>query len=282
MDPTSLLSMIQDIPPWARTENADRLILDVLQDDSADTSDRLLAARLAGDGLVKSDEVAALVVSILQDRNASEALRGQAAISLGAALEHGDTFGFDDPQDIMLSETCFQQVTALLQRLYFDAETPQLVRRRVLEAAVRAPADWQRDPVQAAYTHEERDWRVTAVFCMRFIRGFEQEIIESLESPDSDIHYEAICAASNWAIDAAWSHLVSLVTHGQPDKHLLLAAIDAIAHIRPAEAGRILIAVDEYDDDIVEAVQDAMLIAGSLTITDDAEEHLDDTEMFDW
>ena len=282
LDRASQLLLIEDIPPWARTENADRLILDVLQDVSAAASDRLLAARLAGDGVVNCDEVAAIVVGILQDRNASAELRGQAAISLGAALEHGDTLGFDDPQDIMLSEACFQHVTALLQRLYFDADTPEFVRRRVLEAAVRAPADWQRDAVQAAYTRGERDWRVTAVFCMRYIRGFEREIIESLESPDFDIHYEAICAAGNWAIDAAWSHLVSLVTDGQPDKNLLLAAIDAIVYIRPGEAGLILVDVDEDDEVIVEAVHGAMAMATALAMSDDGEEHIDDTEMFDW
>ena len=173
--------------------------------------ERLLAVRLASEGLVDCDDVAAVVVGILQDRNASEELRGHAALSLGPALEYGDMLGFDEPQDLMLSEACFQQVTALLQRLYFDAETPALVRRCVLEAAVRAPADWQRDAVQAAYTHEERDWRVTAVFCMRFIRGYEREIIKLLKSPDSDIHFHAIRAARNWEIDAAWSHLVSLV-----------------------------------------------------------------------
>lgn len=273
LDRVQLLSMLQEIPPWARTDRANEIILDVLQDDSAAASERLLAAKLAGQGLVNCDEVATIVVGILLDVNASEKLRGRAAISLGPALEHGYTLGFDDPEDLMLSEAFFHQVTSLLQRLYHDAETPDLFRHCVLETAVRAPADWQRDAVQAAYLSEVRDWRITAVFCMRFIRGFEREILESLDSSDQHIHNEAVLAACNWEIDAAWSYLVSLLTDFETEKYLRLAIIEACAYIRPAEARLILVDLtDEDDEDIVDAAQEAMVLAEMMARPDDSEE----------
>ena len=42
--------------------------------------------------------------------------------------------------------------------------------------------------------HDEA-WRLTAVFCMRFIRGFEEQILEALKSQHPDIHHEAVLAA---------------------------------------------------------------------------------------
>ena len=38
------------------------------------------------------------------------------------------------------------------------------------------------------------------------------------------------------AVDTAWSHITALVASGKTDKPLLLAAIEAVASIRPQEA----------------------------------------------
>jgi hypothetical protein len=55
-----------------------------------------------------------------------------------------------------------------------DASVPTDVRRRILEASVRAPQDWHRDAIRAAYASDDDVWRLTAVFCMRSVRGFER------------------------------------------------------------------------------------------------------------
>ena len=143
-----------------------------------------------------------------------------------------------------------------------DADVPQEVRRRILEAAVRAPQDWHQDAIREAYSSADESWRLTAVFCMRFIRGFNDQILEALESENHDIHYEAVCAAGNWEVDAAWSHIAGLVTTEEPDKPLLLAAIDAVASIRPQEAAEILTdLMDSEDEDIAEAILEALAMA---------------------
>jgi hypothetical protein len=91
-------------------------------------------------------------------------------------------------------------------------------------------------------------WRLTAVFCMRFVRGFDEQILEALDSRNPDIHYEAVCAAGAWEVDAAWPHIAALVTSGETDKPLLLAAIEAVASIRPREAAEILDDLTDSDD----------------------------------
>ena len=127
---------------------------------------------------------------------------------------------------------------------------------------MRAPPDWHKDAVRAAYSIDDESWRLTAVFCMQFIRGFDDQIIEALESENPDIYYEAICAAGNWGLDPAWSHVEGIVTSEDPDKVLLLAAINAVASIRPLEAAEILgDLTDSEDGDIAEAALEALAMA---------------------
>jgi len=52
------------------------------------------------------------------------------------------------------------------------------------------------------------------------------------------------------------------VQDARSPKHLLLAAIGAVGSIRPAEAGAILVdLVDSEDEEIVEAAEEAMMMA---------------------
>jgi hypothetical protein len=101
---------------------------------------------------------------------------------------------------------------------------------------------------------------------MRWVRGFDNQILEALESSNPDIHYQAICAAGNWEVDASWSHVSRLVSAQVTDKPLLLAAINAVASIRPHEAGVILAGLTDSDDeDIVEAAHEAMSMVEGLS-----------------
>ena len=158
-----------------------------------------------------------------------------------------------------ITERTFRRIQTSLHKLYTDAGVPRAVRRRIVEASVRAPQDWHRGAIRAAYASNDQDWKLTAVFSMRWIRGFDVQIREALDSEKEEICYEAVCAAGNWAIDAAWSHVTALVTSKNTDKALRLAAIDAVASVRPQEAGMILVDLTDADDeDIVGAAYEAI------------------------
>jgi hypothetical protein len=60
----------------------------------------------------------------------------------------------------------------------------------------------------------------------------------------------------------------------QNDKALLLAAIDAVASIRPQQAGEVLVDLtDSVDEDVVEAAYEAMAMTDlSLDDFDDGED----------
>jgi len=257
------LQILKDTPPWEWPNNAGKLLLEVLRDDRATGPDRLLAAELAGDFTVINDELVSALLSILRNDGEPDKLRGQAAISLGPALEDADTMGFEDPEDVRpITEQTFRTIQKSLRTLYMDASVPQEVRRRILEGSVRAQEDWHRDAIRAAYASGDERWRLTAVFCMQYVRGFHAQILDALNSEDPEIHYEAVCAAGNWAIDAAWAHIAALLRPPTRNKPLLLAAIDAVANIRPHEASDILSGLaNSSDEDVADAVYEALTMA---------------------
>ena len=264
---------LKDIPPWDWPEGAGKMFLDILRDGQAAESDRLLGAELAGDFTVIDDELANALLSILRSGDESEKLRATAVISLGPVLEHADMNGFEDADDVPIAKHTFHGIQESLRKLYMDAGVPKAVRRQIVQTSVRAPQDWHQDAVRAAYGSDDEVWRLTAVFCMRFVRGFDEQILEALDSRNPDIHYEAVCAAGTWEVDAAWPHITALVTSGGTDKPLLLAAIGAVASIRPHEAAGILDDLTDSDDeDIVEAVFEATAMAEGLSDENDEED----------
>lgn len=256
------LKIVKETPSLDRPEGTSKIFLDILRDNQAEETDRLRAADLAGDITVINDELVDILLSILQNGNESEKLRAKAVISLGPVLERADTDGFEDPDDVPITEGTFRRIQKSLRKLYLDAEVTKEVRRRILEASVCAIQDWHQDAIRAAYSSDDEDWKLTAVFSMCWVRGFDTQILEALGSDNEEIHYQAVCAAGNWEIDAAWSHVSGLVSSKETDKPLLLAAIDAVASIRPQEAEVVLVDLTDSDDeDIVEAAHEAMVIA---------------------
>lgn len=254
---------LNDIPPWEWPENAGEFISKVLRDKNTPESDRVLAAELAGENVVMNDNLGNLLLTIIQDNDEPEELRAKAAISLGPALDYGNMMEFDDPDDIVLSEGVFHKVQAQLQDIYQEANSPKTLRRKVLEASVRAPMDWHKQAIREAYRSNDREWLLTAVFCMAYVKGFEDQILESLESKNPEIFYKAVCAAGNWGVKEAWPYVKEIITGEDVDKPLLIAAIDASIHINSYEAVDILSELSLSDDEeIAEAAEEALSMAG--------------------
>ena len=267
------LKTLLETPPWEWPKNAAKEFHRILTDHHATESDRLVAAGLAGDLTVMNDDLADALMQILSSPDEPEPLRAASAISLGPVLEQADMGDFDELDDVPISEQTFQQIKSLLHRLYLDASIDKEVLRRILEASVRAPADWHRDAIRKAYASTDRDWKLTAVFAMRWVSGFDDQILTALNSSDAEIHCEAVQAAGNWEVSAAWSHVVSLVNDAATPKPLLLAAIGAVGSIRPREAGEILRKRARSDDpEIAEAIEEAMLMAEGISDEEDFEE----------
>jgi len=273
------LNLLRDTPPWEWPTNAGATFKKILVDRSASTADRQSAAELAGDFTVINDDLAAALLTVLRDASEPDELRAAAAVSFGAALDTGYTEydeslqGFEDEEMVPISSATYLEIGKSLKALYADTSIPKLVRRRILEASVRAQASWQVEAVGKAYTSGDRDWVVTAVFCMQFVHGFEKEILESLDNPDEEIHFEAVRAAGESELDAAWPHVSELAQDESTPKDLRIVAIAAAGQIRPREAQGFLFELsDSTDEDIAEAADEALSFIG---------EDLDEDDEFD-
>jgi hypothetical protein len=275
----SELKRLDSTPPWDWPEDVAPALLEILRDRSAGEPERMLATELAGNAVVINDDVVDALLTALRCDDESENVRSRAAISLGPVLELCDTEGFDDPDAVWISERTFRKIQTAMRARFFDAVVPKEVRRRVLEASARAPLEWHSGAIRSAYASDDEEWKLTAVFCMQYVAGFNEQILESLDSKNPDIHVEAVLAAGTWAIGAAWSHVVRLVSAQSIEKRLLLAAISAVGGIRPQEAPEVLDHLAESDDpDVAEAVLEATSMNDGEWDEDDEDSDEDDDE----
>ena len=259
------LKLLQKTPPWEWPDNTGIFLMRIMSDNRMDTPDRLLAAEMAGDLTVINDDLAAVLLSILLNAGEPEDLRGIAAISLGPVLELADIEEFEEPDDVPVTEKKFRHIKESLRQICLDTDIPKNVRRMTLEASIRAPEDWHIEAVQEAYTSGDELWKLTAVFSMRWIAGFDDYILEELNNEDEAIHAEAVYAAGTWEIDEAWSHVMNLLISEETGKRVLLAALEAAACIRPFEATDLLEGyIDSDDEEIVDTALRAVSMATDL------------------
>jgi hypothetical protein len=149
-----LLGELHDLPASRPTRGARRA-----RRRSYDFDEEAPSCHNKPDGAPDRDDA---LLSFLCNGDQPEEIRGRAAISLGPVLEHADTEGFEDADDLPITERTFHRIQEPLRKLYVDASVPKEVRRRILEAAVRAPQDWHRDAIRAAYGSGDEAWRLTA------------------------------------------------------------------------------------------------------------------------
>uniref|UniRef100_Q01VL1 PBS lyase HEAT domain protein repeat-containing protein n=1 Tax=Solibacter usitatus (strain Ellin6076) TaxID=234267 RepID=Q01VL1_SOLUE len=256
------LKLLQDTPPWDWPPDAAKVFKKTLLDRKADAADRLIAAEMAGNMVAINDDLAGTLLEIAASAGESDELRGKVAISFGPVLEESYTSDFDDPDDLPITEDTYHRIRESLRKLYDDESNPKLVRRRVLEASVRAPEDWHGDAIRAAYASGDQEWMLTAVFAMCYVPGFDELILDALNNPDPDIHFHAVDAAGNWSVDGAWIHVAALVKNSATPKPLIFVAIESLASIRPAEAEDLLLPlVNSPDEEIREVALDALQTA---------------------
>lgn len=273
------LKELAQTEPWDWPPDAGRRLLEALTDRRATLADRLQAGKFAGELVVMNDELASALLALAGNGDEPDELRARAAVSLGPVLDQM-AVELDAPEpDLPISGTTFENLKERLRQIFSDPAVPKEVRRRVLEGSVRAPEAWHEAATREAYASSDPEWRLTAVFCMRFVRGFDREIVEALDANDSDIHYEAVVAAGYRAVEEAWPHVKALLTRPPADKALLLAAIESSATIRPDEVPELLadfLVSDE--EDVAAAAEEAVAMAEGLTDHDEDDDDEDEDE----
>jgi hypothetical protein len=260
------LSYLENLEPWEWPEEAADEIAHVLEDPQAGEPERYRAAELAGSLPAMTDDVAERLLILARDTGTSDRLRAQSAIALGPVLEAmSDSEGFEDLEPPPIRRDTYVRIRRGLEEIVEATHEPALVRRRALEASVRAGADWHRRAITEAYGSQDPLWKLTAVFCMVYVPGYDAQILESLDTEDPEIHYEAVLAAGMQGVKAAWSHVHELVLSGETEKRLRIAAIEALAAIRPEAAeGALAELLTCGDTEIEDAATGALASVGAL------------------
>ena len=185
----------------------------------------------------------------------SEQVRGRAAIYLGPVLEHADTGGCEDTDDLPIAERTFHRDPGVAAQPLQKRQRPPRGRRRILEASVRArgsPPGCGPRP----YASDDEAWRLTAVFCMRFVRRFDEQILEALGGKNR-YPLRGSSVRRRWGMDgvAARRRAVAqarpqAAAPGQPS-----TPRPASVRTEPQSTSNL---ADSDDEDIVAAVEEAM------------------------
>ncbi len=277
------LNDLQNTPVWDWPETARDTILRSLVNRSAPLDDRLLAAELAYDVSPDHDDVVSGLTEVVGEAGAPEELRARAALAIGPALETAHQGVASDAGE-SLSDAAFRKAQKALKRIYDNTSESSEVRRCVFEAMVRAPEDWHKAAIREAYDREGDGWQRSAVFAMRFVPGFKDEILEALESEDEEVLFNAICAAAERDVRDAWPYIEELVGDETTAKEILIAAIDATPMLAP-DAEAVNEALEHLlmndDEEIVEAATEAMSSVGEAGEDEDWDEDEEDSRYED-
>ena len=198
------------------------------------------------------------MLAILTDTEVDPEDRARAAIKLGPGLQLCDErLSWDDP-DLYFTKMVFEEIDHTFRSLYHDATAPKIVRRRILEAAIRAPMNWHEGAVRAAWTTDDEDWRKTGIFGMGMIPGFDDEIRQALELEDvsAALRIEIVRAASGRQIAEAEPIARQMALDDSLEKLTRLIAIESLVGYASDASERALQKLTRSSDsDIAEAAR---------------------------
>jgi len=243
---------------------------------------------------VVDDGLARELIRFARDPSREPGERGRALIVLGPSLEETGYEEEDDgglappvgPEEwweTPLSEAGFREVNEDLRRIYHDGDQPKEVRRRALEAAVRAPREWHRDAVAAAWRSSDPEWRLTAVFSMGFLSGFAAEIEEAFRGDDPVLRREAMGAAGRAEAEVLIPDLLEAAADAEADREDRIAAIEALEELQLAGAVDLLSDLsDDADAEVARAAREALQEISLWTEIEEGGFDLDDVQALDW
>jgi len=256
-----------------------------LLSELTDPDEETRAAAIEELALEMDDETAQALLDIAAS-DAAEETRARAIVALGPEIEECGTDYMEDAIDFgpetgpPVSRETFAAIVARIRGLYFDEKQPKLVRRRAFEVLIRDPQPWHREAIQKHFASADEEWRLTAVFAMGHITGFEREIAAAVETAEEPLLFEAVRAAGQMEVSAAAPRIRALAASHDADLDLRIAAIYALPHV-DRDSFELLESLEQSRNrDIAEAAADAVQELRIFTDTgeDEDDEDEDDEE----
>lgn len=236
--------------------------------------------------LMMDDDVARAFLDIASS-DAGEAIRGDAIIGLGPIVEEaGMDYGFEEFEGIELmpelgpgiSRETFETIVREIRALYEDEAQPTLVRRRALEVLVRDPQPWLAPEIRRHFASDDPQWKVTAVFGMGYIGGFESDIAAIVRSEEGPLLYEAVRSAGSRSVTEAADRIRELAASESAETDLRLVAIEALPHVDPDSFEILDALVQSKNEEIAEAAEAALEDLSLIGSAEDFDEDEDEEE----
>lgn len=193
-------------------------------------------------------------------------VRAAALSSLGRYILMGE-LGDISPEETRLAE---ETVIRIWQSENSDLE----VKRRALEAIANCSHEIVPHAIQQAYDSPSPEMRASAVFAIGRTadKRWQDIVMAEIDNPEPAIRYEAARAAGELALVEAVPRLAEMTM--EDDRELALTAIWSLGEIGGRTAMQILEtliekAEDEGDDDMIDALEDAIGNAALASELDD-------------
>ncbi len=219
------------------------------------------------------------LVKMLQLDESAE-VRAAAAEALGRFVLEGELG--------RLSPALTELVESALLEIWFDESDTFEVRRRALESIAYSSRDEVPSLIQEAADHYDLKMQASALFAMgrHCDKRWAPYIASALNHAEPEMRFEAARAAGELELADAVPRLIEMLH--EEDREIKEAAIWALGEIGGPEAERALLALSEHDDlddDLLEAIEDALNTAvlvsgrlGPLLFIDDEWDEPDDKE----
>jgi len=256
------LERLKELPPWEWPGDARETVLACLTHEDPEARE---ASAYMASALVDDEVAEALMERCKQDAAAEVA--GAAAIALAPCLEEGYIeFGGDehetpdsDPEMVPISHNVYLRAREVLRAVYEDQGRPTLTRRQALEASVRAFDPWQEDAVRACLGAGDDAWRLTGVYCMAFVPGFQAEILKALDDEHLPVRRAAVMAAGEQEVAEAGPAVLAMARDEGLDLDMRVVAVEALGHLTPPGSVEFLEQLAGGDDEDLAGVAEEVL-----------------------
>lgn len=263
-------------------------------------TNRLLAAITDADDKVRSaaihelmhemdDEIARALLDVASS-DAAEDVREDVIVGLGPVLEEAGDDYFDDDFDLdpelgpAVSREMYETIGSELRAIYENESQPKLLRRRAFEVLTRDPQPWLPDAIREHFASEDPEWKMTAIFGMGHVAGFEKEIAGLVGSLTGPLLTEAVVAAGRMEVTAAAKRIRELATSNATERILRLAAIEALPFVDD-DVDELLHDLADSEDDQIAMVADAaleeLMLAGTIDDDEFGDDDFDDEDLDD-
>jgi len=238
--------------------------------------------------MLMDDDIARAFLDVASS-DAGEEIRADAIVGLGPIIEEAGMdfsdddsgFAFDPDLGPGISRETFDSIIREIRALYEDEAQPKLIRRRAFEILVRDPQPWQSVEIRKHFGGSDPLWKLTAVFGMGYVAGFEKEIAATVAAADDHLLYEAIRSASSMEVSAAAKRIRHLATSKDTDHDLRLVSIEALPNVDPNSDEILESLAESRDREIAETAQaalDELMLMQNQFDEDDEDDDVDDED----